>query len=141
MSWLAYFGTFLTTAIGNVRDVVRAPDGDLFFTDQTNGCIWKLSGGDGSLATEAKLDSPIGLAIDSSGSLYVSTVGGTSGKVWKVVPGGNITHVAGGGVSVSDGIAATSAKLATPFDLAVGPDGYLYVSDFGLLRVRRIKLQ
>jgi DNA-binding CsgD family transcriptional regulator len=44
----------------------------------------------------------------------------------------------GGGYS-GDGDFATGAALSWPSDLAVGPDGPLYIADFGNLVVRKIK--
>jgi RHS repeat-associated protein len=58
-----------------------------------------------------------------------------------VGPDGIITTVAGGGHpadGVGDGGPATQAKLAGPIDVAVGPDGSLYIADYDNNRIRRV---
>ena len=52
-------------------------------------------GGDGGPATAAKLDSPVGLAIDSANNLYIADQG--NNRVRRVDADGVITTVAGGG--------------------------------------------
>jgi hypothetical protein len=52
-------------------------------------------GGDGGPATAAKLNSPVGLAIDAAGNLYIADQG--NDRVRRVDADGVITTVAGGG--------------------------------------------
>ena len=84
--------------------------------------------GDGGAATSALLSKPWGLAIDSSGNLYI---GDTANNVVRYVSSsGNISTLAGnhtGGYS-GDGGAATSAQLNRPMGIALG-SGNVYVAD------------
>jgi sugar lactone lactonase YvrE len=95
--------------------------------------------GDGGPATSATLAGPAGLAIDTSGTLYISDSG--LNMVTKVDSNtGTITKIAGtgtGGYS-GDGGAAGSAELNTPQGLAVDGAGDLYIADNFNTRVRKI---
>jgi len=79
---------------------------------------------------------------DSAGNLYV----GDYAAVRKVAPDGTTTLLAGGRVDSLDPTPkfgavdgnATTARFNTIGGLAVGPDGAVYVSDFGNYAVRRI---
>src|ERR1017187_6018563 len=51
--------------------------------------------GDGSTATNAEMNSPTGLAIDSSGNLYIAD--SLNCRIRKVASGGNISTIAGNG--------------------------------------------
>ena len=92
--------------------------------------------GDGGAATEAQLDSPIGVAVDSAGNLYIADT--LNKRVRKVDSTGTITTVAGtgeGGFS-GDGGAAVQAQLSSPAGVAVDGAGNLYIADQDNHRVR-----
>jgi uncharacterized protein (TIGR03437 family) len=96
--------------------------------------------GDGGAATAALLSHPYGLAVDTAGNLYIADLG--NARVRKVSLDGTIQTIAGGGLFVpggnGDGGPASSAQLLEPRNVAVGPDGTLYVSDFGAHRVVQV---
>jgi uncharacterized repeat protein (TIGR02543 family) len=79
-------------------------------------------------ATSQMLNSPQGLAVDSSGALYIADTGN---NLIRKVSGGNITTVAGSGVSgfSGDGGLATSAALRNPAGVAVDSFGNLFIAD------------
>ena len=90
--------------------------------------------GDGGQADEAKLYAPYGLAFDRAGNLYVADLG--NGCVRRISKSGAITTVAGGGTLEGvEGVLATQIRLKSPRNLAFGPDGTLYISDFGAHKV------
>jgi sugar lactone lactonase YvrE len=102
-------------------------------------------GGDGGPATDAMLASPVGLAIDSSGNLYIADTG--NNRVRKVTKDGIITTFAGNGgsVYVGDGGPAAAAGVPSPMAVAVDPVGNVYVSDINRVtgsngHVRKISL-
>jgi hypothetical protein len=71
--------------------------------------------------------------IDAQGNIYLAETGsdGAGFKVRKIGADGMVTTVAGSGVAGAggDGGPATSATLAGPSDVAVAPDGSLYIAD------------
>ena len=79
------------------------------------------SAGDGGLATQALLDEPFGVAVDSGGSLYIADT--ANSEIRKVTAGGVITTVVGG--------SATTAQLNGPQGVAVDAGGNLYIADTG----------
>ncbi|MER6567470.1 RICIN domain-containing protein [Streptomyces sp. NPDC001093] len=98
--------------------------------------------GDGGLATLAQLRRPMGVAVDSSGVVYIADT--RNHRVRKVTTDGKISTVAGmdcagfGGGFDGDGSLATSALLSNPYAVAVDGAGNLYIADSGNHRVRKV---
>ena len=125
--------------------------GNLYIADYNNYRIRKVSGGiittaagDGNygyngeniVATSAGLSGPNGVAVDSSGNVYIAELGGRIGKV----SGGIITTVAGNGTLGynGDNISATSAELYSPASVALDSSGNLYIADMKNYRIRKV---
>ncbi len=80
--------------------------------------------GDNGQATSATIKEPHGLAIDSSGNVYIGD--GANYRVRKYTAStGIITNYAGSGVSTfaGDNGAATSARISYPHQLALDSSG------------------
>jgi uncharacterized protein (TIGR03437 family) len=87
-------------------------------------------GGDGALATKARLNTPKGVAVDSVGNLYIAD--SFNSRIRLVSPAGIITTVAGNGAvgAGGDGQAATTASLYFPSGVSVDPlSSNIYVVD------------
>jgi len=130
--------------------------GNIYIADSTNHRIRKvdkLSGtitttagngtpgysGNGGPATSASLNYPYGVAVDSTGNIYIVDLGNSRiRRVDKL--SGNITTVAGNGTPgySGDGGPATSASLFNPYGVAVDALGNIYVADFTNNRVRKV---
>ena len=120
--------------------------GNLFIGDSANGRVRKVSGGtittvagggtgvnDDIPATNAALFFPTAVAVDQADNLFVADAGRS---LIRRVSGGVITTVAGGGFLFGDDGPATSAMLISPYGVAVGPAGKIYIADTGNSRIR-----
>jgi sugar lactone lactonase YvrE len=118
--------------------------GDLFSTNigyrvrkvDANGIITTVAGsdqrgfaGDGGPATAARLNAPLGVAVDTAGNLFIADYGNY--RVRKVDANGTITTVAGIGKKryAGDGVLATATGLRGPIGLAVDALGNLLIAD------------
>lgn len=129
-------------------------DGHLYFVDRelhrvrrlgADGRILTVVGtgqrggdGDGGRATAARLDRPAAVAALADGTLFIADSG--NDRVRRVTADGRISTFAGSGEKgfSGDGGPATDARLDKPVDLAVAPDGSVYVVDAGNRRIRRV---
>ena len=101
-------------------------------------------GGDGGPATSAELNTPIRVAVDTAGNIYIAD--NENNVIRKVTATtGDISTVAGGGTGcsqqtndVGDGCPATSAELDAPWGVAVDTAGNIYIADTYHHRIRKV---
>jgi uncharacterized protein (TIGR03437 family) len=127
--------------------------GNVYIADTLNQRVRKVSGkiittlagtgnagftGEGGPAASARLNSPGGLAVDSTGNVYVADT--LNDRVRRIAPDGTITTVAGAGLRgfSGDNGPATRAALNTPRGLAVDKAGNLLIADWGNHRIRQV---
>jgi sugar lactone lactonase YvrE len=94
--------------------------------------------GDGGPATSATIYYPGGVAVDTSGNIYIADT--DNYVIRKVNTSGTITTVAGDnlyGYSGDNG-PATSAELAEPESVAVDGSGNIYIADTNNYRIRKV---
>ena len=90
--------------------------------------------GDGGPATGAELNYPASVFLDNGGNMIIADSGDQSVRQ---VTAGNISTIAGGG-NGNDGMAATSAFLAGPSDVAEDSAGNIYIADTANNRIRKV---
>ena len=85
--------------------------------------------GDGGPATEARITTPAGIAVDSEGNLFVTEY--WVGRTRRVDPDGIITTIAGTSEQQSSGDMglASRAGIDRPSAIAVDPAGNLYITE------------
>jgi sugar lactone lactonase YvrE len=104
-------------------------------------CVTAPACGDGGAATSAQLNSPLGVAVDTAGNVYI---GDSGDDEVRRVSGGVITRIAGTGVPCSsppncgDGGPATSGRLSIPDGVATDAAGDLYIGDYLDEEVREV---
>jgi DNA-binding beta-propeller fold protein YncE len=84
------------------------------------GVIYEYASNGTRSAFATGLDSPIGLAFDSSGNLYVANSGGSGGSIEKFAPNGSSTIFA---------LGTNPQGLNGPYGLAFDQVGNLYEAD------------
>lgn len=126
--------------------------GAVFVADAYNATVRRI-GPDGAVTTlagtagatgwrdgvgpSARFNTPVGLALDAAGNVYVSEY--FNHTIRRIAPDRRVSTVAGspGKAGFADGPAAQS-RFRHPQSLAFAPDGSLIVADTGNSRVRRI---
>ncbi|MFA5832146.1 MAG: RHS repeat-associated core domain-containing protein [Bacteroidota bacterium] len=142
------------------------PEGNIYVTQTNNnliqvvkndGRIYRIAGaltsgggstfgynGDNIPAISASLSNPMGIAVSPDGSIYFADT--QIHRIRKISPDGIITTVAGkatiqyinGRGFSGDGGLAVNAELASPSNVAIGPDGSIYIADDANYRVRKV---
>ncbi|MGE7383959.1 RICIN domain-containing protein [Streptomyces sp. NPDC004126] len=136
------------------REVAVDGAGAVYFSDSNNhrvrriatdGTISTVAGtgtagfaGDNGPATAARLNFPLGVAVDGAGTLHVSDY--NNHRIRRIATDGTISTVAGTGAAgfAGDNGPATAAQLNYPREMTVDGAGAVYFSDSNNHRVRRI---
>ncbi|MDQ6654195.1 MAG: putative Ig domain-containing protein [Verrucomicrobiota bacterium] len=129
--------------------------GNLFVADVNNSTVRKVSttafvvttlagaaspGSNDGPASGAKFFSPWSCTVDASGNVFVADT--YNHTIRKITPAGTVTTFAG--MARNPGSAngtGTAARFTYPTDVAVAPDGNLFVADFSNSTIRKITPQ
>jgi uncharacterized protein (TIGR03437 family) len=137
---------------GPVRVIVDS-SGKIYIADAPNQRIRVISSGtintfagdgtggytgDTAAATKAELDGPVGMALDSSGNLYIADA--TNNVIRMVSTGGTISTFAGNHTAgfTGDGGLAVDAELSNPTAVAVDKFGNVFICDAGNNVIRKV---
>ena len=146
----------ISVPLANPIGLTTDAQGNLYFAEQANNKIRKLSAtshtlstvagsgvpgfrGDGGFGPGAELYAPSGVALDPAGNMYISDSG--NNIIRKVAAGtGVITTVVGTGAAGfgGDGGPAKSALLNFPFGIATDAAGNIYIADAGNACIRKV---
>lgn len=141
-------GSQLNARFDNPRNVAVDTSSNLYVADTQNNVIRKITplgmvsilagtpGISGSAdGASALFSGPQGLAVDSSGNVYVADTGNST--IRKVTPEGAVSTLAGqaGNPGNADG---SSAQFYNPQGVAVDGSGNVYVADTGNHTIRKI---
>jgi GT2 family glycosyltransferase/sugar lactone lactonase YvrE len=156
-------GLAIAAQLDTPDGVAIAPDGDLVIADSHNdrirrvgrstGIITTVAGsgesgydGDQKPATEAALNTPSAVAVAPNGDIYIADTLNYRIRMIEAKTG-MIHTVAGNGgpgddpSNVGDGGPATNGRLNMPSDVAVAPNGDLYIADMHHNRIRKVDSQ
>ncbi len=141
-------------SIGQPRRVFVDGTGNVYFSSLNS--VFKLSGstltlvagnsragfsGDGGAAVNAQLNQPQGIAVDSTGKVYIAD--SLNNRVRVVSPAGIISTFAGNGQPgaysyLGDGGPAIQANLHLPSGVAVDSKGNVYIADTSNNSIRKV---
>lgn len=105
------------------------------------GVVTTLAGNGLSTSTDgagtaASFNGPLGIAVDATGSVYVSDQLGN--RIRKITSAGVVTTLAGNGTAAYADGTGSAASFNSPYGISVDSHGYVYVCDTGNCRVRKI---
>ena len=121
---------------GAIQELDVAPDGSILIADKGLNKVWKIDRNkQSSVIFRGAMDD---VKSSSDGKIYLTN--GDLNSVWTLSENGDTTRFAGTGVAgySGDGGIASEAKLDHPENIAIGPDGSVYIADKGNCRVRKV---
>ena len=143
-----YDGTGDVAQFNTPSGVAVDATGNVYVADSSNSKIRKItpsgvvstfagstSGFADATGTAAKFKQPMGIAIGSSGSIYVADT--FNDKVRKITTAGVVTSIAGGAWGFSDGIGA-AASFKAPRSIALDNTENIYIADTFNHKLRKI---
>jgi uncharacterized protein (TIGR03437 family) len=131
------------------------PSGELFVADSGNNRVLEFAGGARTgaqairvfgqpnmntglrpgLVSPQTLSSPLGLAVDSAGNLYVADSAANRVLIFSNTQNAPLAGASATFVIGQNNFSSISGSLKSPADVAIDSNGQIYVSDFGDNRV------
>lgn len=139
-------GALADALFNTPTDLVVADDDTIYVTDSNNGAIRKITP-EGQVETVVNnLKYPSHIAIDRNNTLFVTEK--LAHRILQISEQGEVTVIAGGHYdkedneligAYKDGV-GENAQFNEPTGIALAEDGYLYISDTGNQRIRKVEL-
>ena len=146
-------GVATVAGLTNPQDIAIGPSGSLLIADTGNATIRKVDStgvittisGNGNVgisgddvATTLAMVAPFGVAVDSTGNVYVAEYG--SNRIRKIDTAGKITTAIGDGNQgfAGDGGAPNKVEMSLPTSVVVDSSGNLYFADSLNNRIRKL---
>jgi sugar lactone lactonase YvrE len=141
-------GTGAAVKFKNPYGVATDATGNVYVADYLNNKIRKItpagevstlagstSGFADGTGAVAQFNSPIGVATDAAGNVYVADV--YNYKIRKITPVGEVSTLAGSTSGFANGT-GTAAQFNSPRGVATDAAGNVYVADYGNNKIRKI---
>ena len=143
-------GTGTAASFSSPRGLTVDSSGNVYVADTGNHKIRKITpagvvttfagSGDANstdgTGTAASFNAPKGIAIDSSGNVYVADTG--NHNIRKITPAGVVTTLAGSGTQGSTDAIGIAASFDAPRGVTVDSSGNVYVADTNSRKIRKI---
>ncbi|MCE5238666.1 hypothetical protein LLH23_09255, partial [bacterium] len=126
---------------GNRVRTLRYTGGDpMVATNWQVGLLAGSTSGTGgyvdATGSSAQFYDPRGITVGPDGTVYVADT--YNYCIRRITPDGVVTTLAGTNASGYVDSSGTAARFSSPWGIAAGPDGYLYVADRYNYRIRRV---
>lgn len=95
-----------------------------------------VAGSADGVGTAASFNLPSAVAVDAHGNVFVAD--SANHRIRRITPAGVVSTFAGSGADRTENGAGAAASFNLPFGLALGPDGYLIVTEAIGNAVRRV---
>ncbi|MBS1511925.1 MAG: hypothetical protein JST86_13845 [Bacteroidetes bacterium] len=142
-------GTASTAQFATVLGLTADAQGNIYVTSghaikkitaagqvSTLAGMYNQSGFTDGTGTLARFNSPVGLAADGAGNVFVADDNNNS--IRKISPAGVVTTIAGGGIAGNTNGNGTVARFNNPMDVAIDASGNLIIADYTNNRIRKI---
>jgi prepilin-type N-terminal cleavage/methylation domain-containing protein len=143
-------GTGTAAQFSNSFGIAVDSSGNVYVADTNNqrirkitpgGVVMTLAGSTGGYANgtgaAAQFLNPQGVAVDSSGNVYVAD--GNNNRIRKITPGGVVTTLAGSGTAAFADGTGVNASFSAPRGIAADSAGNVYVADSTNKRIRLVR--
>ncbi len=139
-----------STQGNNIGAITSDAAGNIYVADTSNNLIRKITAagvvstlaGSGTAGfadgtgTAASFSSPRGIAVDTSGVVYVADSG--NNRIRQISTAGVVSTLAGSGTAGSTNATGTAASFDNPYGIAVDASGNVYVGDANNGTIRQI---
>lgn len=143
-------GTATTASFNYPAGLAADASGNVYVADFGNNRIRKITptglvttlAGSGAMGnadgtgTSASFNSPLGVAVDAAGNVYVADW--FNHKIRKITSTGVVSTFAGSGLPGATDADGTAASFNQPHGVAVDPAGNVYVADRSNQKIRKI---